>query len=317
MRVAEGTVDVLVIGAGGAGLAAALSAVESGASRVVVLEAAANPGGTTAVSAGSFLAAGTPWQAAAGVAGDTAEAMLDHFLTASAFDADVGVVHELCRSAAPTLAWLVGHGASLAPGGPNRAGRESAPRSHRFAGEGKGLTDALITAAAAAGVEIRCRQRVRQLLVDGDGVLGATTDDGSVRAKAVVLATGGFAHDGELVRRHLGEAVLWPESTATSPAVETARGDGLRMTLELGCRPVARGGTVVRLNPSFPTGDLYLPPWLLLVDQWGNRFVDESAPPQMFADALAARGGRCWAVFDKKGRAAFSAPRNGLVRGLS
>src|SRR5690242_8143331 len=139
MHLAEDRADVLVIGAGGAGLGAALSAVESGASHVVVLEAATSPGGTTAVSAGSFLAAGTPWQAAAGVADDTAEAMLDHFLTASGFDADVGVVHELCRSAAPTLSWLVGHGASLAPGGPNRAGRESVPRSPRFAGEGAGL----------------------------------------------------------------------------------------------------------------------------------------------------------------------------------
>ncbi len=312
-----GDIDVLVVGGGGAGLAAALAAVEDGASQVVVLEAAEEPGGTTAVSAGSMLAAGTPRQAADGWLGDTAEAMLDHFLTASAFDADVGVVHELCRGAAPTLEWLLGHGARLAPDGLNRAGRETAPRSHRFAGQGKGLTDVLVAGATRAGVRIRCGERVRGLALDHDTVVGVRTDAASIAAGAVVLATGGFAHDAELMRRHLGDDVAWPGAGATSPAVATARGDGLRMAMAAGCGTAARGGTVRRLAPSFPAGDLYLPPWLLLVDGRGARFVDESAPPQAFADALSGRGGRCWAVFDEPGRAVFGAPRQGLVRGVS
>jgi fumarate reductase flavoprotein subunit len=57
--------DVVVIGAGGAGLAAALTAAEDGAS-VLAIEAADKPGGSTALAGGSFMAAGTDVQAAIG-----------------------------------------------------------------------------------------------------------------------------------------------------------------------------------------------------------------------------------------------------------
>ena len=66
--------DVVVIGAGGAGLAAAVSAAEAGAS-VLVTEAADKPGGSPALAGGSFMAAGPSVQAAAGYPGDTADAL--------------------------------------------------------------------------------------------------------------------------------------------------------------------------------------------------------------------------------------------------
>jgi fumarate reductase flavoprotein subunit len=309
--------DVLVLGGGGAGLCAALSATESGARKVTLLEAAAEIGGSTAVSAGSYLAAGTQTQANAGFAGDTAQAMLDHLLTVSGFDVETGLARALCEHAAGTLTWLESHGARLADRGLYRAGREAFPRSHRFAGQGAGLVAALHKAAINAGVEIFTSSRASALVIRDGRVRGAMVGHDGFPARAVVVATGGFAHDAVLVRRHLGDDVAWPGASAPSPAVETARGDGLRLTARLGCRTVGRGGTVVRLNPSFPAGDLYLPPWLLLVDQGGNRFADESAPPQTFREAVIHRGGRCWAIFDELGRQAFGGPRKGLVRGKS
>jgi fumarate reductase flavoprotein subunit len=315
--VTPGESDVLVLGGGGAGLCAALSAAETGAGRVTILEAAAAVGGSTALSAGSYLAAGTAAQASAGWGGDTPEAMLDHLLTASAFDVETGVVRTLCEQSAPTLDWLESHGARLADDGLYRAGRETFPRSHRFAGQGPGLVAALCQAALKAGVQVLAGHRATDLIVADGKVGGAMVGRHSFPAHSVVLATGGFAHDAELVRRHLGADVAWPGASALSPAAETARGDGLRLTAGLACRTCDRGGTVVRLNPSFPAGDLYLPPWLLLADASGRRFADESAPPQTFREAVGRRGGRCFAIFDEEGRKAFGAPRKGLLRGIS
>jgi fumarate reductase flavoprotein subunit len=315
--VTVGESDVLVLGGGGAGLCAALSAAESGARRVTILEAAEAVGGSTALSAGSYLAAGTAAQARAGWAGDTPEAMLDHLLTASGFDVETGVARTLCEQAVPTLAWLESHGAALTDDGLYRAGRETFPRSHRFLGQGAGLVAALQGAALTAGVEILAGHRATALIVRDGKVGGAMVGRESFPAQAVVLATGGFAHDADLVRRHLGAEVAWPGASASSPAAETARGDGLRLTAGLACRTCDRGGTVVRLNPSFPAGDLYLPPWLLLVDADGRRFADESAPPQTFREVVGRRGGRCFAIFDEAGRTAFGAPRKGLLRGVS
>jgi fumarate reductase flavoprotein subunit len=310
-------VDVLVLGAGGAGLCAALSAAESGADSVLVLEAAERAGGSTAISAGSFMAAGTTVQAMAGYGADTPAAMIDHLLTASQCDAETGLIRVLCEQSAPTLDWLAGHGVRFPMADLYRAGREPAPRSHRAAGQGRGLVSALLNAAERAGIEIRTGHRASGLLTGKGAVRGAVVGDRRFRARSVVLATGGFARDEELVRRYLGSDVAWPGATAESPSVGTARGDGLRMTEALGGKVSGRGGPVVRLNPSFPAGDLYLPPWLLLVDESGQRFMDESAPPQTFRDVLRARGGRCWAIFDEAGLGAFAAPREGLARGPS
>src|SRR5215217_4751665 len=64
--VSDVTCDVLVIGGGGAGLTAAISAAERGAS-VLLIERRSKLGGSTAMSVGSFTAAGTPWQRRKGI----------------------------------------------------------------------------------------------------------------------------------------------------------------------------------------------------------------------------------------------------------
>ena len=63
--------DVVIVGGGGAGLAAAVEASSTGA-RVLVLEACPQLGGTTGMAVGSFTAAGTKYQRAAGIADDPA-----------------------------------------------------------------------------------------------------------------------------------------------------------------------------------------------------------------------------------------------------
>ena len=82
--------DVIVIGAGGAGLAAAATAIDLGA-KVAVLEAGDKVGGSTALSSGIYYAAGTSVQRAAGVTTDTAEALYDYYMILNQYNVDAAL----------------------------------------------------------------------------------------------------------------------------------------------------------------------------------------------------------------------------------
>jgi fumarate reductase flavoprotein subunit len=114
--------DVIVVGGGGGGLAAAATAAEAGAT-VLVAEAAPRIGGATALSGGSFMAAGTPAQAAAGYPGDTVDEFFDHYLTFNRWQADPAVARRFCEQATPTMAWLTGLGVDFRPENLYRAAR--------------------------------------------------------------------------------------------------------------------------------------------------------------------------------------------------
>ncbi len=101
------TVDVLVIGGGGSGLTAAISAATSGAT-ALVLEKCAKPGGSTGMSVGSFTAANTAYQYRAGV-NDSIELFIEDMKVANGSDEareNVELRRVLAENAGPTLEWL-------------------------------------------------------------------------------------------------------------------------------------------------------------------------------------------------------------------
>lgn len=309
----------MVVGAGGAGLAAAIAAFDGGAERVTVLEAADEAGGSTARSAGSFMAAGTSVQAAAGHPDDTPDALLTYLETVSQWDLDVPVARRLAHESAPTLDWLMGLGIEFPVEGLYRAGLEPVPRSHRARGNGRGLVDPLLAACRDRAIEILVGTRVDGLLTDDDQlvgdpgsgptVIGVSSDGGEHLhlAQAVILTTGGFGHDPARLARHIpavGDEATATASMAWSPVAPTCRGDALAFADSVGASLTGEDRAVIRLNPSFPVDELYVPPWVLLVDDAGRRFVSESAPPQAFRALVEPRGGRCWAIFDEEARRA-------------
>ncbi len=100
--------DVIVVGAGGAGLAAAHMAAQTGA-RVLMVEAGDKAGGSTALSGGVFYAAGTSLQRRAGIE-DTPEALYRYYLHINQYKLDPALVRRLCHDATPAFDWLVGLG---------------------------------------------------------------------------------------------------------------------------------------------------------------------------------------------------------------
>jgi fumarate reductase flavoprotein subunit len=105
--------DLIIVGGGGAGLAASILAREAGAS-CMVLEADKKLGGATALSAAVLYAAGTSVQRARGIK-DTPDAMYHYMMTLAGWEASPRIVRILSDQSAPALEWLVSIGVEFPP----------------------------------------------------------------------------------------------------------------------------------------------------------------------------------------------------------
>ena len=204
------TYDVIVIGAGGSGLAAACSAAQQGA-RVLVLEKQPQPGGTTGIAVGSFTAAGTSMQRAKGISDNP----LDHAEDAAEF-ADPAIEaanHTKLRQyflheAAETLEWLRGMGVSFvgpSPEPPNRV-----PRMHNVVPGAKAYIASLQLELQRAGGKLICNAHVQSLERNGDRVDGVCVAVDGQRftfyaRRGVVLAAGDYANNAALIAEFKGE----------------------------------------------------------------------------------------------------------------
>jgi fumarate reductase flavoprotein subunit len=289
--------DVVVIGGGGGGLSAALSASEHGA-RVLLVEAAAQTGGSTALSGGAFLAADTSVQRAAGVVGDSAQEFFDFFVAVNRWDIEPSITRRYCTEGAAAVDWLIEHGVTFAPEELSRGEVERLPRLHRAGDGGAGIAAALKRACTKRGIDIALGVRA-DALIDSDGVVtGVRAGDEELTAGAVVLATGGFANNHELVAQHIPFARPYLDDLR-SPAPPTNMGDGLTMALRLGAATAGYDRAQVLLSSGI-VNDLepVLPGWLICVDSSGRRFVDETAFYHVMNPLTLRHGGACWAIFD-------------------
>jgi fumarate reductase flavoprotein subunit len=296
--------DVLIVGAGGAGMAAAIEAADSGAS-VTVLEAGKRPGGSTALSGGVFYAAGTSVQRAAGVQDDV-ERMYRYYMTFNRWNLEPWLIRRFCEESAPTLEWLLGLGVEMPIDGLYISGVEDVPRGHHTRGSGAALFEHLHGAAAARGVAIHAKVCVESLLVEEGRVAGVVAQGAEMRAGAVVLATGGYGANRDLLAEFNPDVAEQDERWSFYFGSETSRGDGIRMALDLGAEVVGRNRLMVNASPGFSrdVADFH-PPWLVFVNRHGQRFMDETWPYCIAGHRIEEQPGRlCFAIFDEPTRAA-------------
>ena len=254
--------DLLVIGAGGAGLAAAIEARSLGAS-VILIEKNDAPGGTTAWSIGSFTATQTPQQLAAGIE-DSPDAHFEDMPKFAGKDADrdnPALRRLFVDNANDTLRWLMSMGVEFY--GPMPEPPHTKPRMHNVLPSSRAYIRRLSRHASKAGVDIRCGLRAEKFLLDGDRVAGiaGTGPDGriEIRARAVVLASGDYAASENLKAKYISEAVSRVD--AMNP---TATGDGHEMAFPLGAKvlngDVLSGPNLRFVPPPTETIERRLPP---------------------------------------------------------
>src|SRR5215472_12357335 len=225
-------IPLLIIGAGAAGLCAALAAKEAGVDAVLI-ERDAVPAGSTALSAGLIPAAGTRFQRDKGIA-DSAELFAADIRCKANGESDPAIVQIVAQGAGPLVEWLAGryglpfdvvdnfnypgHSALRMHGLPTRTGRE--------------LIDRLRSAAEANDIIILTERIAKQLFVAPDSRINGieiVRGDGvreRIGCGALILACNGYGGNPDLVRRFIpemsdalyfghpgsrGDAVLWGE----------------------------------------------------------------------------------------------------------
>jgi succinate dehydrogenase/fumarate reductase flavoprotein subunit len=300
-------VDVLVIGAGMAGVAAAVEAARSGAS-VLVLDRGGRLSCTSAMAGGHFyLGGGTPVQQAAGFEDTPAE--MAKYLSAVSPDCEPEKIRVYTEGSVEHFGWLESLGfefersyypgkAVMQPGteGVMFSGNEKvwpfrdiavpAPRGHKPPVEGDMggaslVVDAGLMTLEQLGVEVRYETGVTALVTEGTGsnevaVVGAGwkrfSETGAVRAGAVVVAAGGFVMNPEMVHEFAAplEALL-----SRGMALGNTYDDGLGIRLG-----ESVGGATEHMDGTFITGPFYPPSDLLkgiAVNGAGQRFVAEDS----------------------------------------
>lgn len=298
--------DVLIIGAGGCGLTAALSASDFGA-EVVVLEQSKTPLGTTSMSTGLIPAAGTMEQNEQEIE-DNPDLFFKDIMTKNKSGADPKIVKRLCDISADTVRWLrddhlipltlvegftyPGHSARRMYGTQNRTGEELMA-SLESACANKGVS--ILTEAVAAGLLVDESNNVR-------GVRYGRPDGTSeiIGCKALILACCGFAASAELVAKHIPElknAVPHTHPASQGLAAEWGASIGAKladMDAYQGHAGLAAGHSIPILWPSIMEGGFQ-------VNKSGQRFSNEARGySEQAATVLSQEGKTAWTIFDKR-----------------
>src|SRR5580704_707251 len=174
--------DVVVVGAGAAGLCAAVAAAEAGAS-VLIAEASDTAGGASRFAAGLIMAAGTRFQRERGIA-DSPEALLYEYLAFNRWSVETGVARRLAEEAGPTVEWLADRGAGVSD--IYFSGDDRVARGHVMTGGGAAMVACLLAAAKAdPRIDLAFGRRVDRLLTGPGGSGGSDGPGGSVTGVAV------------------------------------------------------------------------------------------------------------------------------------
>ena len=307
--------DVVIVGAGGAGLTAAIAAAEAGA-RTLVFESEREVGGSMSQSAGMFTAAGTSVQKSLGIDDDPGQ-YFQHYMDLNQWRLRPGLIRMFCEQSAPTFEWLLGLGLSVPARrsanahmpGLARAGVEAVWRGHVPEGEGSGLVAVLDAARRARGAEVVFASRVEGLLADESGVHGVRVDEEDVSAGAVIVATGGMAQNRGLAERFYPDVLeAGPDLFAVSGA--GSRGDHVRFAGQVGADMVGEGWGMLLLTAYFQRHHHWQagfpPPARVTVDAAGRRVMDEDASYAVGAGIAADQPGPLWMVFDEVARTALA-----------
>ena len=334
----EATYDVIVIGGGNAALCAALSAHEQGR-RVLVLERAPEDkrGGNSAFTGGGFRMVHHGADDIRRIVPDltddeiartdfgqyTAEDYLDDLGRITQYYIDPDLAETIVRNSTDTVHWMRGRGVRFVP----NYGRQAYNVNGRFKffggvviyanGGGRGLMDQLYKAVDKAGITVRYRAQATALERGPDGIEGVRARiDGRetvIRARAVVLACGGFEANREMRTRYLGPG--WDMAKVRGTRYNT--GDGIRMALDIGAQSYGQWSgchSVAWERYASDYGDVEHPhagyrhsyPFGIMVNADGKRFVDEGADFRNYTYAKYGRvvlqqpGSFAWQVFDQQ-----------------
>jgi flavocytochrome c len=323
------TFDVVVVGSGFAGLAAAYEAKKAGAS-VVVLEKMRTPGGNSIINGGIVAAAGSPLQQKQGVK-DSPQQLFDDMVKAGQGLNYPELLKPLADASVPTVMWTINELGVKYTERLVQAGGHAVPRSYQtYNSSGSAIVQPLLAKLKSLGVEPKLQTSLQKILRDKDGrVKGVQVREGYVfpkadsgrvkyikARKAVVLASGGFSQD--VAFRTAQDPKLASKFESTNQPGAT--GESMRDAFRIGCTAVQLDW--IQVGPwtspdekGFGLGPHFAQEAAAMYGIWintktGKRFISELANRKVRADKimdLGNKGESCIAVADESGASAVKA----------
>jgi fumarate reductase flavoprotein subunit len=318
--------DVVIVGAGTAGLAAAIEAARLGL-RVTILEQSERTGGTLWRSWAQMSAGGTLLQEQRGIQ-DNPQLHYDDVMRISKNTADPRLVRLAVERAPDTIDWLMSCGFDMDPAAPAIVHFHepySLPRTYWGRNGGRSVLEVLLppfdeacdrgTITMRLGTTMTALSLGRGSHLDGLRVQGPGSTVEEIETPVVILASGGYA----------GNPALFPNLThgapLVSPAAPTSTGSGILACAAIGARVnggdlfLPTYGGILQSNSSWRSVELDAypvltpqdrQPWEIHVNLRGERFIAEDSPSvDLRENALIQQPGlEFWIVYDDEIRAA-------------
>lgn len=306
-RQTEITTDTVVVGAGGAGLSAAIQMAQDG-KNVTVVEKAGITGGNSSLASGGMNAAETKLQKEEGIP-DTVETFVADTMKGGHDKNNKELVEKMAAESSEAVDWLEELGAPLKQ--LKFSGGQTEMRTHApINDEGKSipvgnyLVQKLTEKAKELGVEIVYDARVEKVLMEDGKAVGveAAYKDGEklrVNAGAVIVATGGFGSNQEMVEKYNPDLKGYVSTNAKS-----IEGDAVKFLEEVGANfidmdQIQIHPTVVQKDGSLISEGLR-GEGAILVNQDGKRFVDELQTRDFVSkEILSQKDPSAWLIVDQ------------------
>jgi len=321
--------DVVVVGAGIAGFSASISAKEAGA-EVILIEKQGVVGGSAGLAGGYFAETGSRQEKEQGVE-DTVEAAVDRWMewgnvwgvkrnnSPELYPIEDKVEFVLGRTA-ENVDWMEAHGVKYSDSilvYTNNMTRIFGDYPD-FGTGGMGVIDTLKKSAESLGVQIYTETKGTELILEKGKVTGIKAlkegQEVTIKANSVVLTTGGFSHNEEMMKEYVPEFVGMKSTSASGNT-----GDGITMALAAGAA-LYEDPWVISATPLF--GDAYLAvnkdaaglPYKQspIVNSVGERFINENSWYSALSNSMAIIEGQEYVIFDSSDDARTAILESGL-----
>lgn len=288
--------DIIVVGAGPAGLAASIAAADGGAS-VILLEKMSFVGGSSAISGGSVNSGGSKYQAARGLE-DSVEILYEDIMRHGGYQNDTRLARLYAENVGKTFDWLVDDLGVIFEDEVYYAAEHTVQRS--FKSQSNPLCYSTIQTlkqnALAKGVTLHLNMRANALVVDeATGAVVGVKAEGKngqpyeFTGKAVVLTSGGFGANRELLTPNLSSCLFYGAVSST--------GDGLKMAQDVGAitQNMSMGKCVpdgfeyapgLGKSTSNSNKVAFLNGSAILLNEKGERFALETGERERFAEEI-------------------------------
>lgn len=299
--------QLVVIGGGGAGMAAAIRARELGMD-VTLVEKMAFMGGAISISGGNQVVSGSQMQKDLGVTDDSVESMVEDFMANGANLNVPELITLYATNVGETSDWLQSIGVTYnLEGGLHKLAEYSHDRELAYTGSGAGAAEAMRNIIAENGTNVLLNTRATELITEDGAVTGVIANDEdtvyTIKADAVLLATGGYGNNKDLLEGDMKNALYYGpvSSTGDGLIMATAIGADTRL-LEYGKR--YPNGIEVSEGIAKSTINGNIPAWTksaILVNKEGVRVVNEKASNRTILETeLQQTGQELFLVMDQE-----------------